>query len=154
MAHIDEGKNWSIVAGMFCYGPREFSFDLREDEVKGVVLLVHGGMVYCDFFWEEEKSRKEVSEYIKTLHYGEGFETACVWIPSMYELELMVAHNAEVNEALERIHQPILSGAYLSSSDSFGKNKWIVSFPDGGKKSSDRDWRYKIRPVLRFSVPD
>ena len=153
MAHTDEGKNWSIVAGMFCYGPNDFSFDLRNDQVKGIVLLVHGGMVYCDFFEEKEKPSKEVSAYVKTLHY-EGFESACVWVPSAYEMQLILTHYAEVNEALERIHRPILSGTYLSSSDSFEGHKWVVSFPDGGRKSSERSFAYKVRPVLRFSVPD
>ena len=154
MANNNEGKNWFIAAGMFCYGPRDFSFDLRENQVKGVVFLVHGGMVYCDFFWEVEKSSlEEISKYLKTLHC-EGFDAAVVWIPTMYEQELIVAHHVEINDALEHIHQPVLSGAYLSSSDSFGSHRWIVSFPAGGRKSSERGCAYKVRPILRFAVPD
>ena len=140
-----------LGVGMIWYDDDTVSLDLISGkQVKAVVLAVQDGIVYGDTFIEDQKSGKEISDFVNS--YQKQFqpkETVCQL--TFREMAQVVPHLDRINEVLARLEKPVWMGSYVTSTECACYRYWVYDMPKGVLRS-DHCANAKVRIIVKHEV--
>ena len=148
---LSEATLSQVKAGMIWYEDDTVSAVLiPEKRIKSVVLLVQNGIVYGDTFIEDQKSGKEISDFVNS--YQKQFqpkETVCQL--TFREMAQVVPHLNRINEVLARLEKPVWMGSYVTSTECACYRYWVYDMPKGILRG-DHCTNAKVRIIVKHEV--